>query len=70
MSKLTESVVEEAALAWLKALGYPIVHGPEIAPGELVAELKDSSQTFLEGYQSETLPGASKFFASSVADGR
>jgi len=28
----SESVVEEAALAWLEALGYLIAHGPEIAP--------------------------------------
>jgi hypothetical protein len=26
----TESVVEEAALAWLENLGYAIKHGPEI----------------------------------------
>jgi type I restriction enzyme R subunit len=33
-----ESMVEEAALAWLKGLGWALKHGPEIAPGELVAE--------------------------------
>lgn len=32
MSAFTESVVEDATLAWLKALGYSIVHGPEIEP--------------------------------------
>jgi len=30
----TESVVEEAALAWLEGLGCTILHGAEIAPGE------------------------------------
>ena len=30
-----ESVVEDAALAWLESIGYTIKHGPEIAPGEL-----------------------------------
>ena len=35
MSTFTESVVEEAALAWLESLGYTILHGPDIAPGEL-----------------------------------
>ena len=30
----TESVVEDAALAWLESLGYTIKHGPEIAPRE------------------------------------
>jgi type I restriction enzyme R subunit len=34
----TESVVEEAALAWLGGLGYSVAFGPEIAPGELSAE--------------------------------
>ena len=43
-----ESVVEEAALAWFKALGYSIAHGPEIAPGELGAERGDYGQVLLE----------------------
>ncbi len=30
----TESVVEEAALAWLGGLGYKVLHGPDIAVGE------------------------------------
>ena len=30
----TESVVEDAALAWLEGLGYAVLHGPEIAAGE------------------------------------
>ena len=38
MSGFTESVVEEAALAWLEGLGYTILHGPEIAPGEPFAD--------------------------------
>src|ERR1700677_3480474 len=29
-----ESVVEDAALEWLGALGYSVLHGPEIAVGE------------------------------------
>jgi len=43
----TESVVEEAALAWLESLGYAIKHGPEIAPGELFAERDDYGQVIL-----------------------
>jgi type I restriction enzyme R subunit len=39
--KVTESVVEEAALAWLEAQGYTTMHGPDIAPGELAAERTD-----------------------------
>lgn len=33
MTNFTESVVEEAALAWLESLGYAIKHGPDISPG-------------------------------------
>ncbi|MFZ2509430.1 MAG: type I restriction endonuclease, partial [Steroidobacteraceae bacterium] len=37
----TESVVEAAALAWLEALGYAVLHGPDIAAGEPGAERSD-----------------------------
>ncbi len=37
-SAFTESTVEEAALEIFENLGYTIVHGPDIAPGELFAE--------------------------------
>ena len=37
MSKLTEALVENAALSWLESLGWFVVHGPEIAPGEIGA---------------------------------
>jgi type I restriction enzyme R subunit len=47
----TESVVEQAALAWLEALGYTILHGPEIAVGEPGAERSDPGfrDVFLDG---------------------
>ena len=34
----TETVVEDAALAWLEALGHIVLHGSAIAAGEPVAE--------------------------------
>ena len=43
----TESVVEQAALAWLESLGYAIQHGPAIAPGELGAERRDWDEVVL-----------------------
>lgn len=43
----TESTVEEAALEILDGLGYTILHGPEIAPGELLAERTDYSEVVL-----------------------
>ena len=33
MANFTESVVEDAALAWLESLGYAVKHGPDITPG-------------------------------------
>jgi len=41
MPSFTESVVEDAALAWFGALGYQLLHGPDIAVGELAAERSD-----------------------------
>lgn len=46
--KFTESVVEEAALDWLDDLGYSVVYGPEIAPGELLAERVGFDSVVLE----------------------
>jgi type I restriction enzyme, R subunit len=40
-NRFTESVVEDAALAWLDDLGYAILHGPEIAVGMPAAERAD-----------------------------
>src|SRR5437773_1735718 len=48
MSRFTESVVEEAAFTWLEALGYAVAHGPEIAPGESVAERANYKEVLLE----------------------
>ncbi|MCE7937921.1 DEAD/DEAH box helicase [bacterium] len=47
----TESVVEQAALAWLEALGYAVLHGPDIAVGEAGAERRDPNyrDVVLEG---------------------
>lgn len=44
MNWFTESVVEEAALAWLEALGYAVLHGPDIAVGEPAAERSDPNE--------------------------
>jgi type I restriction enzyme R subunit len=47
-SPFTESIVEQAALAWLKSVGWSVRHGAEIAPGELAAERSDYGQVVLE----------------------
>jgi len=48
MSTFTESVVEDAALAWLGAVEWPVAHGPEIAPCMIGAERTDYGQVALE----------------------
>ena len=51
MPNFTESVVEDATLEWLEALGYTILHGAEIAAGEPSAERTDPGygDVILEG---------------------
>ena len=66
----TESVVEDAALAWLEALGYAVLHGPDIAAGEPGAERSDQNYrdvvlerrlVLVEAKASRTIyPGAAK----------
>jgi len=41
MTTFTESIVEEAALAWLAALDYTVLHGPDLAVGMPAAERSD-----------------------------
>jgi len=41
VGQFTESVVEEAALAWFESLGYAVLHGPDIATSEPASERSD-----------------------------
>src|SRR5581483_6605974 len=52
-----ESVVEQAALAWLEALGYEIAHGPDIAYGAIGALRQDANyrDVILEGVLTDAL---------------
>jgi type I restriction enzyme R subunit len=45
--RFTESVVEQATLAWLAATGWQIAHAPDIAPGMLAAERADYGEVVL-----------------------
>ncbi|HMM44145.1 MAG TPA: type I restriction endonuclease subunit R [Candidatus Macondimonas sp.] len=47
MTTFTESVVEQAALAWLESAGWQVRNGAEIAPGEPAAERDDYGQVVL-----------------------
>lgn len=48
MTGFTESVIEQAALAWLESLDYTILSGPDIAPGKVQAEKDNYGQVMLE----------------------
>jgi len=45
----TESIVEQAALDWLKAVGWTTINGALIAPGEPRAERQDFGEVVLAG---------------------
>ncbi|HXG25928.1 MAG TPA: type I restriction endonuclease subunit R [Candidatus Binatia bacterium] len=47
MTAFAESVVEDAALDWLEAIGWPVAHGPEIAPDMPGAERADYGEVVL-----------------------
>jgi len=47
--QFTESVVEEAALAWLQATGWTVAHGPHIAPDQTTAERVEFGEVVLAG---------------------
>ena len=47
-ASLTESEVEDAALDWLKGLGWDVAHGPEIAPQAPGAERTSYTEVILE----------------------
>ena len=51
MTGINESLVEDAALAWLETLGYTVLHGPDIAIGMPNAERIDPNyrDVLLEG---------------------
>ena len=48
MSAVSESTVEDAALEWLRGLGWNVAHGPDIAPHATDAEREDYDQVVLE----------------------
>ena len=55
MTPINESVVEQAALAWLESLGYAILYGPEIAPDEASAARDHYGQVVLERWLRHSL---------------
>jgi type I restriction enzyme, R subunit len=47
VTRITESVVEDAAISWLEDLGYSYLHGSVIAPGEKAEERANHRQVLL-----------------------
>ncbi|MDZ7779950.1 MAG: hypothetical protein U5R14_08465 [Gemmatimonadota bacterium] len=48
-----ESVIEQAALEWLGAIGWQLLTAPDIAPGAAGAERMDYREAILEGPASQ-----------------
>ena len=48
MTTLTETDVEQAALAWLSGVGWQCLHGPDIAPDTPNSERASYGQVVLE----------------------
>lgn len=46
--KVTESTIEETVLEWLGALGYSMLHGPDIEPEKPDAERENFTDVVLE----------------------
>ncbi len=66
--KITESVVEQAALGWLESLHYTVLSGLQIAPGEAEAERDDYSQVLLLGRLRRKLAGVNPELPPAALD--
>lgn len=55
ISHMNESIVEDAALTWLQSIGWLVMHGPELGPDPVDAELNDYGQVVLEERLREAL---------------
>jgi type I restriction enzyme R subunit len=52
---LNEALIEEAALGWFQELGYAVLPGPQLAPGEPAAERESFSDVVLVGRLREAI---------------
>jgi hypothetical protein len=67
MNTFTESIVEQAVLAWLESLDYTILSGLEIAPGELQAERENYGQVVLRFLRHNFPTGGGSVFRNGHA---
>ena len=68
MTTITEADVEKAALEWLSALGWRVVHGPDIAPGAPDAERDDYGQVVLDYRLRDALASLNPSLPDSALD--
>ena len=67
-TNFSEDVIEQAALAWFEVLGYQVIGGPVLAPGEATAERDSFSDVVLAGRLREALARLNKFIPSEALD--
>ena len=67
-TNFSEDVIEQAALAWFEGLGYQVIGGPVLAPGEATAERDSFSDVVLAGRLREALARLNKFIPSEALD--
>ncbi|MBN4054881.1 type I restriction endonuclease subunit R [Acidimicrobium ferrooxidans] len=65
---IVESDVEEAAIEWLKALGWDYIHGPLLAPDGEAPERSSYASVILEGRLRQALQGINDHLSSSILD--
>lgn len=68
MNPLTESDVEAPALDWLKAIGWHIAYGPNIAPDMLAAERSKYSEVVLARRLRDALARLNPDLADALED--
>ena len=68
MTTITEAEVETAALDWLRALGWQVAHGPDIAPDTPHAERDDYGQVVLERRLRDALAELNPGLSASALD--
>ncbi len=67
-TNFSEDVIEQAALAWFEGLGYQVIGGPALAPGEATAERDSFSDVVLAGRLREALTRLNKSIPSEALD--
>jgi len=68
---LNEAMVAEEALGWFQVLGYAVIPGPQLAPGELAAERGSLCDVLMVALLCEAIrqinPVSSKALQATVA---